>query len=211
MTSKPVVLTDRRPIHVFVDAENLSPERLQPFAMPSHLAITVVLGKQTVRSRWEARIGAQARLRFVQTYSGGPNALDFLLSFYVGELVASCPTAPSIVIVSGDKGFDPLLQHLNQRGVPAKRAESLEFLPIVVQIGNMSLAQRVAYAAARLAEFDACPRPPDRCLRILHRLFQHSLTRAELEAVLAGLIESGAARTCGSGATLFPAPVDVQR
>jgi hypothetical protein len=53
----------------------------------------------------------------------GKNALDFHIAFYLGEYLARTPDA-SCVILSRDKGFDPLLKHLSNRGLRVKRVSN---------------------------------------------------------------------------------------
>lgn len=63
--------------------------------------------------------------RFIPINIGGrgKNALDFHIAFYLGEHLAKTPDA-ECVILSRDKGFDPLLKHLSQRGLRVKRVSS---------------------------------------------------------------------------------------
>lgn len=50
----------------------------------------------------------------------GKNALDFHIAFYLGELLKAAPRA-ECVILSRDKGFDPLVRHLVGRGFAVRR------------------------------------------------------------------------------------------
>src|SRR5205085_176864 len=54
----------------------------------------------------------------------GKNALDFHIAFYLGEYLAANPAAECIIL-SGDKGFDPLIRHLNARGFTVRRVSAL--------------------------------------------------------------------------------------
>jgi hypothetical protein len=198
-----------RPLHVFVDAENLSVERLPPCHLPENLQVTIILGKTSVRERWERRFeGAPAVLRIVKMHSGGPNAMDFLLAFYVGEAMSSHAGRVDIAIVSCDKGFDPLVQHLVSRSIRCRRVDSLEFLPIVLHVNAMTFPQRVEYAVAELQALPTFPRAEDRCLRILDRVFHHCLPGEALDDVLRALLARGAIRRAADGqALIFPWPL----
>src|SRR5579864_2397897 len=54
----------------------------------------------------------------------GKNALDFHIAFYLGEYLARAPTT-ACVILSKDKGFDPLVRHLARRGFAVRRANTM--------------------------------------------------------------------------------------
>jgi hypothetical protein len=54
----------------------------------------------------------------------GKNALDFHIAFYLGEHLAKAP-AGEYIILSKDKGFEPLVKHLKGRGFKVRRASSL--------------------------------------------------------------------------------------
>ena len=54
----------------------------------------------------------------------GNNALDFYIACHLGRLIETAPHLDCIVL-SKDKGFDPLLRHLNQKGLKCRRINSL--------------------------------------------------------------------------------------
>lgn len=54
----------------------------------------------------------------------GKNALDFHIAFYLGEYLQAEPGA-ECVILSRDKGFDPLVKHLLGRGFKVRRVGTI--------------------------------------------------------------------------------------
>src|SRR5207248_8081031 len=54
----------------------------------------------------------------------GKHALDFHIAFYLGEYLTRSP-GTSCVVLSKDKGFDPLIRHLVRRGFTVRRANSM--------------------------------------------------------------------------------------
>jgi hypothetical protein len=54
----------------------------------------------------------------------GSNALDFYIAFQLGRVIETMPDLHCIVL-SKDKGFDPLLRHLNKSGLKCRRINSL--------------------------------------------------------------------------------------
>jgi len=65
------------------------------------------------------------RVQWIKIKGSGRNALDFHISFYLGKLSAIHKQA-SFFILSKDKGFDPLVRHLESSGIQCKRITQLE-------------------------------------------------------------------------------------
>lgn len=76
------------------------------------------------------------RVEFLRISGAGKNALDFHIAFELGRTYVNAPDTHCFVL-SNDKGFDPLLHHLNSNGMICRRIESIDALvppsaPIVV-------------------------------------------------------------------------------
>lgn len=65
-----------------------------------------------------------SRVDFLKISGSGKNALDFHIAFELGRTFETAPDTQCFVL-SGDKGFDPLLTHLNTNGMHCKRVESI--------------------------------------------------------------------------------------
>ena len=63
------------------------------------------------------------RVDFQRISGSGKNALDFHIAFHLGRRFETSRDTVCIV-VSRDKGFDPLLLHLNNNGLQCRRIES---------------------------------------------------------------------------------------
>jgi hypothetical protein len=61
-----------------------------------------------------------SRLTWVAIDGNGRNALDFHIACHLGEGICKSPQA-EFVILSNDKGFDPLVRHLVARGFKCRR------------------------------------------------------------------------------------------
>jgi hypothetical protein len=77
------------------------------------------------------------RLDFQKIEGHGKNALDFHIAFELGRVFETEPDINCIVL-SRDKGFDPLLQFLNKKGLKCQRIDSLDELPRHREAGNDS-------------------------------------------------------------------------
>jgi len=65
-----------------------------------------------------------SRVEWQRVEGNGSNALDFYIACHLGRVLEKLPTQHCIVL-SKDKGFDPLLRHLNKNGLKCKRINSL--------------------------------------------------------------------------------------
>jgi hypothetical protein len=116
--------------HVFVDFENVHQIDDSVLGAKS-VNLTILLGaKQTKMDAGlvEKLMEHAACVQLIRLGSSGRNALDFALAYYVGRAVSAAPSA-HIHIVSKDKGFDPLVEHLRSRHINAQRHDSFEMLP----------------------------------------------------------------------------------
>ncbi len=69
------------------------------------------------------------RVDFFKISGTGKNALDFQIAFHLGRVFETSPQTICIV-VSRDKGYDPLLRYLNENGLQCRRIEAFaELLP----------------------------------------------------------------------------------
>lgn len=71
------------------------------------------------------------RVDFQKVDGTGRNALDFYIAFHLGRTLETAPDTECYVL-SGDKGFDPLLVHANRSGLKCRRIEAIsELVPVV--------------------------------------------------------------------------------
>lgn len=102
-----------------VDYENVGPA-LRGCLIQEDAQVLVFLGQTNAKvhphvARWLGR-----RAEYITINGRGPNALDFQIAYYVGTLVQADRSC-EVQIVSGDKGFDPLINHLRDSGVNISR------------------------------------------------------------------------------------------
>jgi hypothetical protein len=63
----------------------------------------------------------------------GKNSLDFALAYYIGRAVAADPTG-YFHIVSKDKGFDPLVEHLRSKHIRIRRHNDFAALTFAASV-----------------------------------------------------------------------------
>lgn len=114
---------------LLIDYENV--QKVDLSKLPSDALVRVFVGLMqkkvpTLLARQAQVLGP--RLEWIQMEGQGSNALDFHIAHYLGRFVLEHPKARH-VILSKDKGFDPLVKHLNGQGFRCERVGQLASLP----------------------------------------------------------------------------------
>ena len=132
-----------------IDFENVQPKalgRLQPGAA----RIKVFLGQHQSRLMLELVQALQPfgkDAEYIQITGSGPDAVDFHIAFYIGRLASAHPGA-GFTIVSKDRGFDPLVRHLETLGIACRRLpeipESAAPAPLKAKAAKQSAAAKKA-------------------------------------------------------------------
>jgi len=119
-----------RPVnHVFVDFENVQDIDVAVIGNKA-VTFTLLLGSRQTKldvSLVEKLLAHAGSVELVRLTSGGRNALDFTLAYYVGRAAVADPTG-YFYIVSKDTGYDPLIEHLCSRNIRARRHDDFSTL-----------------------------------------------------------------------------------
>ncbi|MGO9805068.1 MAG: PIN domain-containing protein [Steroidobacteraceae bacterium] len=110
---------------LLVDYENIG--KIDLAAIPEGVRVPFFFGasQRTVPTDFlKAALKLGERFVPIDIEGQGKNALDFHIAFYLGEYLARSPDT-ACVILSKDKGFDPLIRHLARRGFAVRRANSM--------------------------------------------------------------------------------------
>ena len=116
--------------YVLIDFENVQPKNLSILATHPFNVFVFIGANQTKVPRHMA-VALQSlgdRAKYVEIDGSGPNALDFHIAYYIGELAAADP-AGSFHVISKDKGFDPLIRHLKGKKIQIRRESDLAEIP----------------------------------------------------------------------------------
>ena len=197
---------------LLVDYENIG--KLDLGAIPAGVRVPFFFGasQRSVPTEFlKAALKLGERFVPIDIEGQGKNALDFHIAFYLGEYLARSPETPC-VILSKDKGFDPLIKHLVRRGFAVRRANSIaealgsRALPAAAPRGAGAArpaAARVAVhgdggallAEARqlLAGTQKIRRPRKRkgLIAVLHSHFSKKVPESELRGLVDKLIARG--------------------
>jgi len=116
--------------YVLIDFENVQPKNLNILAAHPFKVFVFIGANQTKVPRHVA-VAMQAlgdKAKYIEIDGSGPNALDFHIAYYIGELAAGDPTG-SFHVISKDRGFDPLIRHLKGKKLRVQRESDLAEIP----------------------------------------------------------------------------------
>jgi PIN domain len=131
------------------------------------------------------------RAEYIKISGNGPNALDFHIACYIGQLAAADPTA-YFRIVSNDGGFDPLIQHLNSKKIFAGRIKDLADIPLVKASNTKSPGEKVEIVLTKLKQLGSSkPRTVKTLSSSIGSLFQKQLGEEEVAAIVDDLVGQG--------------------
>jgi hypothetical protein len=188
-----------------IDFESVQPASIDSLEQDQH-RVLVFVGATQAKLPYEVVSAIQRmgeRAQYVKISGSGPNALDFHIAFYIGELSAQDPTS-HFHIISKDTGFDPLIRHLKTRHISAARAASIEDMRPQAKMGPKKSAQeraRVMVDALRQPK-STKPRTDKTLARHIAAHFQkQQLTEQEVLAVVAAMQSAGYARVADGKVT----------
>ena len=174
---------------MLVDLENI--HRFDLKQAPPNARIKVFVGQTQSKLPTALVQQAQAlgsRLTWVTIDGNGRNALDFHIAYYLGKGVCESRGA-EFVIVSNDKGFDPLVRHLVARGFKCRREGQARPAPAP---GSPLPAHAQAVAdLLKRSEKNKRPRKRTTLHNFLATHFQKKLTAAEVKQAVDHLLEAG--------------------
>ena len=180
---------------LLVDYENIG--KVDLGAIPTGVRVPFFFGasqKSVPTEFLKAALKLGERFVPIDIEGQGKNALDFHIAFYLGEYLARSPEAPC-VILSKDKGFDPLIKHLVKRGFAVRRANSIaEALataaapPAVTVSRQPSTLLDNALSVLAAAQRNRRPRKRKGLVAYLYSHFSKKIPETELQRLIDQMI-----------------------
>jgi hypothetical protein len=172
--------------YVLIDYENVQPKNLA--ILNGHaFKVIVFVGANQVRIPFELASALQAlgsNAEYVKIDGIGPNALDFHIAFYIGQ-IAERDTDAYFHIISKDTGFDPLIKHLKARKIFAQRVKDLaEILMLRISNATSSKEKIEAIVKSLAARGQSRPRKTRTLANTINALFSKTLEEAELMSII---------------------------
>jgi hypothetical protein len=199
---------------LLVDYENIG--KIDLAAIPTGVRVPFFFGasQRSVPTEFlKAALKLGERFVPIDIEGQGKNALDFHIAFYLGEYLALDPHTVC-VILSKDKGFDPLIRHLTRRGFAVRRTNTVtEAFTHRAQGGAATRPGRTPaqgqgaplmdHALALLAGTQKLRRPRKRkgLIAVLHSHFSKKVPEEELQQLVDQMIAEGRLSETNTGIT----------
>jgi hypothetical protein len=177
--------------YILIDFENVQPSNLQALAEHPFNVIVFVGANQTKVSFDLAasmqHLGKSAQ--YIKISGNGPNALDFHIAYYIGEIAAGDPKA-HFYIISKDTGFDPLIKHLKTKRIHVQREKVLSDIPLLKVTNATSTDDKIAAIVKNLkGRGNARPRKVSTLSNTVKNLFAQKLKDSEVTQLVNQLIQ----------------------
>jgi hypothetical protein len=218
--------------YIFVDFENIHEVQLD-LIENQPVVVVLVLGERHKKlpvDLVKQLLQYPAQVRLVEAGLSGRNALDFVLAYLIGVQSTTDRTG-HFHILSRDKGFNALIEHLKKNDIFADRHESFAKIPVLTtgvtkapvtspaakprqpeRTPRKKPTSKTASAApdrtkAMIAWFAAHalnrPKTKKRLISHLHTHFGKRLSTAELETMVNELIARAAIEITPQGKVIY--------
>jgi hypothetical protein len=167
---------------ILIDLENVQPKNLELLA--SHpFKVLVFVGANQGKISFDLASAMQSLgtdSRYIKISGNGPNALDFHIAYYIGELSQQFPKS-KFHIISKDTGFDPLIRHLRSRKIRVQREKDLAEIP-ALQISDSTTNEEKVEAIVKnlVGRGQSRPRKVKTLANTINTLFTKKLDESEL-------------------------------
>lgn len=172
--------------YILIDYESVQPDILAVLNRDNFKVIVFVGATQSKVSYDIASVLQKMgdRASYIKISGNGPNALDFHIAFYIGQ-IAAIEKDTFFHIVSKDKGFDPLIKHLKLQKIFACRSEDVNDIPIIKASNSNTPDDRQDAVINDLKRRgNSKPRTIKSLTSTIHSLFQKQLSEPEVTAIL---------------------------
>ena len=178
---------------LFIDYENITQVRLATIQR-SNLKIYIFVGCTQAKIPFELVREAHqlgASVEWIGVEGIGPNALDFHIVFYLGQISLQSPSS-NYVILSRDRGFDPLIQHLDKLGISCKRIDNLEILSHQSDLTHsQEFLADIVFSKLETTDPKSRPKTKPALYKYIRSLLaKYQLSEPEVERLLETLFES---------------------
>ena len=178
---------------ILIDFESVQPGSIDSLS-EEHFHVLIFIGANQTKIPFEIAAAIQrmgSRAEYIKIAGNGPNALDFHIAYYIGKLSSQDPP-PFFHIVSKDKGFDPLIQHLKTKKIYSARSEAITEIPIIKNGTKKSAVERANLFVAKLREPKVTkPRTGKTLASSIKAHFRDAIDESEVSAVIAAIEGTG--------------------
>ena len=168
---------------LLVDFENV--QQVDLTRLDDHFRVLIFVGAGQKSVPIELVSSAQRlgdRVEWQRVEGNGSNALDFHIACHLGRVLEREPNVHCVVL-SKDKGFDPLLKHLNKSGLKCKRINSLlELEPKSATVEEPNFKR--VFELLSKSEKKSRPRKRKTLSQHISSMFQKNISQAEVDRII---------------------------
>lgn len=172
----------KRTNYIFVDFENTQVHDVRLIS-GKPVILLLVMGdkqKQLPIPLIKQLLAHADQVGLIEANCAGKNALDFVLSYHVGQWAKQDPTG-YFHIVSKDKGFDPLITHLKQLKVSAARYDEFDQIPVFVDHQKTTVNDKILLLTERFSKPGVGrPAKREKLLAYINATFSRQLPESEV-------------------------------
>lgn len=140
-------------------------------------------------------------MEYIKISGNGSNALDFHIAYYIGRLAAA-DTGSYFHIISKDRGFDPLIQHLRAKKILASRERTISDISCTKTSNCKSAAERIEMVLKKLRQLKtAKPKTVKTLGSTIAALFQKQLSDKEINGLINKMATKGYLTVSGARIT----------
>ncbi|WP_146119203.1 PIN domain-containing protein [Blastopirellula marina] len=178
--------------YLLIDYENVHPQTLERFSAKPTKVLVFYGATQKAPEKLERQIkGLGHDAECIQISGCGRNALDFHITFTIGQLSKVDPDAHFHVLTM-DKGFDPLIQYARRNGIYVQRHKNAENVNSPKTSTEMTLEEKVIAILKRLRSLGKSrPKRLKTLSNAIKCWFQNKLGESELKQLIAALKQQG--------------------
>ncbi len=189
-----MAITNDKPRLLLVDFENV--QQVELAKLDNSYRVIIFVGADQKSVPFDLVTRAQqlgSRVEWQKITGNGSNALDFFIAFQLGRAFDTLPR-PECVVLSRDKGFDPLIRFLNVNGMRCRRISSLAELQhrthAVAAAPEDPKLRRVVEVLSKV-EKRARPRKRRTLSQHISAMFQKKITKLEVERMITAMLTGG--------------------
>jgi hypothetical protein len=183
-----MTVTSDKPRLLLVDFENV--QQVELTDIDDSYRVIIFVGADQKSVPFDLVTKAQKlgnRVEWQKITGNGSNALDFFIAFQLGRVFDKA-TRPECIVLSKDKGFEPLLRFLNAKGMKSRRINSLSDLHHTAAPSAPAPAadpglKRVVEVLGRSGKH-ARPRKRKTLSQAIHAMFQKKTSQQEVDRII---------------------------
>jgi hypothetical protein len=191
-----MVTTADKPRLLLVDFENV--QQVELAKLDDSYRVMIFVGADQKSVPFDLVTRAQqlgSRVEWQKITGNGSNALDFFIAFQLGRVFDKAPR-PECMVLSRDKGFDPLIRFLNASGMKCRRISSLAELHHKAVAAASAPAtedpklRRVVEVLGKL-EKRGRPRKRRTLSQCISAMFQKKIHQQEVDRLINAMLTNG--------------------